>query len=60
MATYKIKDNDFVDPFVAKTAKEAAQMALKFLGFSFGAREDIKKKGPEQTLKDLDFELEVV
>ena len=58
--TYKVKGYDFVDPFEADTPKEAAEHALKILGFSFGARAAIKKDGPIATLKRLGYELEKV
>jgi len=60
MKRYRIKDNDFVNPFEAKSDKEAAKKALEKLGFGFGAKEDIKEKGAEQTLKDLGEELEII
>lgn len=55
--TYRVKGYDFVDPFDAPTEKKAAEHALKVLGFSFGAREQIKKNGPSATLKNLGYEL---
>jgi len=58
--TYRVKGYEFIDPFDADTEKEAAQKALKTLGFSFGAREQIKKDGPIATLRNLGYELETI
>ena len=60
MKRYKIKGNDFVDPFEAKDEKAAAQKALEILGFGYGSRVRIKRDGPIKAYKDLGYELELI
>lgn len=53
--TFTIQDLRFADSFTASTVKEGAIKALKILGFSYGAREMIKRLGPVKALEELGF-----
>lgn len=57
---YKVKDNDFVEPFEADNEEDAAQKALVRLGFGFGSRDRIKKYGSILVLHEVGHELEIV
>ena len=60
MKTYTVKDHDFVSPFQAKSDDEAAEKALKILGFDWTEAEKmVKQYGNLGTLNKLGYELTI-
>ncbi|MHA1592409.1 MAG: hypothetical protein ACTSUP_08060 [Candidatus Heimdallarchaeaceae archaeon] len=59
MSRYKVKDNDFVEPFYAETEEQAAGIAIKLLGFGHCTKEDVASYGSIHVLKHLDYSVEI-
>lgn len=58
--TFKVADNDFVDPFTASSEEEGAAKAIKIMGHGFETKARVKKIGALTVLAELGLRLVVL
>lgn len=60
MPKYRVKNNDFLDPFNAESDEKASQIALNHLGFGYGTAKKVANTSAINVLAELDFEIEKI
>ena len=57
---FTVADHDFVNPFPASTEEEAAEKAIKIMGFGHETRDRVERNGALIVLSELGFKLEIL